>query len=161
MNAENETPTAEQARIGNLVRKARKDLGLSQQAVADKAGVTRITVSRYENENWAIKFHFIDLVKIADALDISYQELFECIDGRPFKKPLSKRQKAAVKVKQGLDRTRGLATEVQVSLILWKQMLKELQAVTKAYNGLLKTLQLDEETPIVAMEPAQQDSAKA
>lgn len=150
MNAENETPTAEQARIGNLVRRARKDLGLSQQAVADKAGVTRITVSRYENENWAIKFHFIDLVKIADALQISYQELFECIDGRPFKKPLSQRQKDAANVRKSLDKTRGLATEIQVSLILWKQMLQELQRTTKSFEKLLSTLKLGEEDEITS-----------
>ena len=55
--------------IGKMIRNARQSMNpkMSQDALADKAGVLRVHISRYENATSPV--HFITLKRIMDALD--------------------------------------------------------------------------------------------
>lgn len=64
--------------IGTRIKAVRKERGLSQQAVAEAAGINRLYLSRLERgtENVSI----LTLVRIADALDTPARNL---LCGRP------------------------------------------------------------------------------
>jgi len=60
-------------RFGARVRQARKEKGLSQEKMADKAGVHRTYIGMIERAEKNITL--ININKIANALDISINEL--------------------------------------------------------------------------------------
>ena len=63
--------------VKNNIKKARQKSNLSQQQLADKAGITRVYLSQIESENIA-KYPTIAVVgRIADALNIKIKDLFE------------------------------------------------------------------------------------
>lgn len=49
----------------NSIRKIREEIGLSQQALADKVGSTQVTISRYETGAEPCSYTFIK--KVAEA----------------------------------------------------------------------------------------------
>lgn len=59
----------------NLIREKRKKIKLSQNELAEKAGVTRQTINAIENNKYdpSLKLAF----KLASILQISVDELFE------------------------------------------------------------------------------------
>jgi transcriptional regulator with XRE-family HTH domain len=62
--------------IGKRIQKVRKELGMTQQELADKSGVLLTTVTKIENG--IIKNPTIEkLAKLAEALDISIDKLVE------------------------------------------------------------------------------------
>jgi len=60
--------------IGSQICKARVTLKLSQEALSDIAGVSRVSISKLENGNQSARIH--TYYRIACALDISLSELF-------------------------------------------------------------------------------------
>ena len=58
---------------GNRIREARKNLGLSQQAVADKIGVSKVTICWYESGERTPSLE--KFLKLAEALNLSLDEL--------------------------------------------------------------------------------------
>lgn len=63
------------ARLGHNVAQARHKLGISQQALADRASMGRSEVSTFER--WSKNFRVFTLVRLASALELSFDELFE------------------------------------------------------------------------------------
>ena len=57
--------------IGNLIRRARKRLGLSQGALGAKAGLRQETISLLENGNEAARLETI--LKVLSALDLEFR----------------------------------------------------------------------------------------
>ena len=57
--------------IGNLIRRARKRQGLSQQALGDKVGLRQETISLLENGNPATRLE--TLLAVLAALDLELQ----------------------------------------------------------------------------------------
>lgn len=55
------------------IRKARKERGITQQELADRIGVNRATVSKYESGQISIPFS--QVLAIAEALDITLYDL--------------------------------------------------------------------------------------
>ena len=60
---------AELMEIGNRIFKKRKQMGLTQEALADKMNVSIQMISNLEHGNKAIKIE--NLIKISDILDVS------------------------------------------------------------------------------------------
>lgn len=60
-------------KLGNKIRQARKNAGLTQQELADKIGVTQAMVSYYEKDT---KKPSVDVItKAASVLNVSLDEL--------------------------------------------------------------------------------------
>lgn len=59
--------------VGNLIRDHRKAAGLSQQGLAERAGIDNKTISRAENGVYAVSID--QLARIACALGVSSSEL--------------------------------------------------------------------------------------
>lgn len=57
--------------IGNLIRRARKKRAMSQQELADKAGVRQETISLIENGNPAAKIE--TLLAVLAAVDLEFR----------------------------------------------------------------------------------------
>jgi HTH-type transcriptional regulator/antitoxin HipB len=57
--------------IGNLIRRARKQRALSQQALGDQAGLRQETISLIENGNPAAKIE--TLLAVLAALELEFQ----------------------------------------------------------------------------------------
>ncbi len=66
-------------------RDLREDLGLSQDYIAQKLGVSRATVNRYENDRFDLKLSYA--VKLAKIYNVSLDYLTGLIDEpKPLKK---------------------------------------------------------------------------
>lgn len=61
--------------VGEKIRKARKNMGLTMEELSVKVGVKRATISRYESGNISVSIPMLH--KIAKALDISPLELMD------------------------------------------------------------------------------------
>ena len=61
------------SQLGTLITKARKDVGLSQQALAEKVGVTQRVIAYWERESTSLKIE--QLIALADALNTSIDYL--------------------------------------------------------------------------------------
>lgn len=59
--------------IGERIKRYRKEKGMTQEEVADRAGVTAASVSRWESGAWDPTFR--DVEKIAEALGVAMEEL--------------------------------------------------------------------------------------
>lgn len=70
----------EQQVLGVALRRLREDRGLSQEAVAQRAGISLNTYSRIERGTVAPAW--LSVTKIAKALDIGLAELGAAIDER-------------------------------------------------------------------------------
>lgn len=68
-----EQPKKSPSRLGNLLRKARENAGLSQAALARLAGTVSTTIHRIENGDRSGEF--TTMCRIADALDLSLDAL--------------------------------------------------------------------------------------
>ncbi|HXE45949.1 MAG TPA: helix-turn-helix transcriptional regulator [Conexibacter sp.] len=66
--------------FGRTVRKARRDLDLSQEALADEAGLSAKHVGEIERANKDPRLTTV--LKLAGALELRSQELFELLDER-------------------------------------------------------------------------------
>jgi transcriptional regulator with XRE-family HTH domain len=66
--------------LGRTIRKARRDLDLSQEALADRAGLSAKHVGEIERANKDPRI--TTLFRIAAALELSAGELFTLYDGR-------------------------------------------------------------------------------
>lgn len=78
-------------RVGNNIKKYRKEKGLTLKEIAEKVGLTEATVQKYESGN----IQTLDIVRLnefSDALDIQLEDL------TPWKEDLQKRN---VEPKQG------------------------------------------------------------
>ena len=63
------------AAFGDLVRQRRKELQLTQEALGEKAGVSRNYVNELENGKYNVTLN--TLVKVAQALEIDPAKLLE------------------------------------------------------------------------------------
>lgn len=61
--------------FGSHLRRLRERKGFSQQALADTANITKITIFRIENGKNAPSLDL--LISISDALEISFKELMD------------------------------------------------------------------------------------
>jgi transcriptional regulator with XRE-family HTH domain len=68
-------------KVGQRVRALRHELGLSQEALANKAGVDRTYMTDVENGRRNISIEILE--KIIDALESSFQDFF---NAKEFKK---------------------------------------------------------------------------
>jgi len=57
------------AEIGDRIRRRRLDRNLSQQEVAERAGLDRTTVGALEREGRAALLTFVQVLRVLDALD--------------------------------------------------------------------------------------------
>ena len=114
------------AMIGDRIREARKYQGLTQEELAKKAGISMMSVRRYETHERVP--NKATLKKIADALEIDYTALFFSSFERDFdlirkseKEPLSQRELEYVSQfnptdKEGLDREDFILQETEKKL---------------------------------------------
>ena len=76
----------EKTELGSMIKKARQNKGYTQQEIADKMGVMRQQITRFENMSNSPTIFF--LVKYANALDTELDvilngvELIEVANGR-------------------------------------------------------------------------------
>ncbi|AYD39598.1 helix-turn-helix domain-containing protein [Clostridium fermenticellae] len=66
--------------IGSKIKKIRESKGLTQKQLAEKIGVTPVTITRYENDNR--KPDFDTLEKIADYFNVSIDYLLGRTDSK-------------------------------------------------------------------------------
>lgn len=66
--------------IRHNIRKYRERAGLTQQQLADKAGITMNYVAKIESKKMQRGFTIVILGRIADALRIDIRELFKPLD---------------------------------------------------------------------------------
>lgn len=66
--------------IRHNIRKYREIAGLTQQELADKAGITMNYLSKIESQKMNRGFTIVTLGRIADALEIDIRKLFEPIE---------------------------------------------------------------------------------
>jgi len=57
--------------VGNIIRRARKKLSLSQQELSEKVGLRQATISAIENGHPAVRFD--SLLALLAALDLEFQ----------------------------------------------------------------------------------------
>lgn len=62
------------------IRKLREEANLTQQQLADKAGITMNYVAKIESKKMQRGFTIVILGRIADALEVDIRELFKPID---------------------------------------------------------------------------------
>lgn len=60
--------------IGNKIKEARKNKGMSQYRLAEITGINRSTIKRYE-DNYIKKISLDNLIKICKALEIDVKEI--------------------------------------------------------------------------------------
>ena len=66
--------------IRQNIKKYRKEAGLTQQELADKAGITMNYLSKIESQKMNRGFTIVIIGRIADALEIDIRKLFDPID---------------------------------------------------------------------------------
>lgn len=64
------------AEIGGIIRNRRKELGYSQEQLAERIGVSYQQIQRYENGNSMLNVENIQ--RIAKALGVTVEECFAC-----------------------------------------------------------------------------------
>ena len=69
------------------IKRLREKAGLTQQQLADKAGISMNYVAKIESKKMQRGFTIVSLGRIADALGLDIRELFKPING---KDPISK-----------------------------------------------------------------------
>ncbi len=62
------------------IKRLREEAGLTQQQLADKAGITMNYIAKIESKKMQRGFTIISLGRIADALGLDIRELFKPID---------------------------------------------------------------------------------
>lgn len=62
------------------IRRFREEANLTQQQLADKAGITMNYVAKIESKKMQRGFTIVILGRIADALEVDIRELFKPID---------------------------------------------------------------------------------
>jgi transcriptional regulator with XRE-family HTH domain len=67
--------------FGRRVRHLRKEQKWSQEKLAERAGLSRETISRIENGKFGTKFEHVD--KIVEAFDMSFSEFFKDLPEKP------------------------------------------------------------------------------
>lgn len=77
LNMENAKKKMELYRVilGQLLIEARKEKGFSQQAVADLAGISRVSVSYYERGERSINMD--DLISLCDSCGFDYVQIIK------------------------------------------------------------------------------------
>lgn len=68
--------------IGKMIKDKRLGLGLTMQDVADRAGVVKSTIKKWESGN-VEKMSVENMIKLARALDISPVDLIRFLDDNP------------------------------------------------------------------------------
>lgn len=66
--------------IRHNIRKYREIAGLTQQELADRAGITMNYLSKIESRKMNRGFTIVTLGRIADALEIDIRKLFDSMD---------------------------------------------------------------------------------
>lgn len=66
--------------IRQNIKNYRKEAGLTQQELADKAGITMNYLSKIESQKMNRGFTIVITDRIADALEIDIRKLFDPID---------------------------------------------------------------------------------
>lgn len=66
--------------IRQNIKNYRKEAGLTQQELADKAGITMNYLSKIESQKMNRGFTIVITGRIADALEIDIRKLFDPID---------------------------------------------------------------------------------
>ena len=62
------------------IKRLREEAGLTQQQLADKAGITMNYVAKIESKKMQRGFTIVSLGRIADALGLDIREIFKPID---------------------------------------------------------------------------------
>lgn len=62
------------------IKRLREEAGLTQQQLADRAGITMNYVAKIESKKMQRGFTIVSLGRIADALGLDIRELFKPID---------------------------------------------------------------------------------
>lgn len=62
------------------IKRLREEAGLTQQQLADKAGITMNYVAKIESKKMQRGFTIVSLGRIADALGLDIRELFKPVD---------------------------------------------------------------------------------
>ena len=62
------------------IKRLREEAGLTQQQLADKAGITMNYIAKIESKKMQRGFTIVSLGRIADALGLDIRELFKPID---------------------------------------------------------------------------------
>ncbi len=74
--------------IRHNIKKLREEAGLTQQQLADKAGITMNFVAKIESKKMQRGFTIVSLGRIADALGLDIRELLKPVDE---KDPINKK----------------------------------------------------------------------
>ena len=74
--------------IRHNIKKLREEAGLTQQQLADKAGITMNFVAKIESKKMQIGFTIVSLGRIADALCLDIRELLKPVNE---KDPINKK----------------------------------------------------------------------
>ena len=100
--------------IGGIIKKRRRDLGISQQSLADELGITYQQVQRYENGS--NKLNIDNLQVIAGILQIPVTTFFEGITESIPSIPVTAEELKLLKVYRGIKdkAARGLVSKVAV-----------------------------------------------
>lgn len=64
------------------IKRLREKAGLTQQQLADKAGISMNYVAKIESKKMQRGFTIVSLGRIADALGLDIRELFKPINGK-------------------------------------------------------------------------------
>lgn len=64
------------------IKRLREKAGLTQQQLADKAGISMNYVAKIESKKMQRGFTIVSLCRIADALGLDIRELFKPINGK-------------------------------------------------------------------------------
>ena len=76
-------PQPELPRFAMMVRQARQDLGLSQRALAQRAGIPIYRIEEVEQGRWPKKNYYKTLLALARALGLKPNQLDDRLGGTP------------------------------------------------------------------------------
>ena len=64
--------------LGSYIKSRRKNLGMTQKQLAEKVGVTNVTISRYENGEREPSF--TEFIKLCEVLGMRIEDFIESED---------------------------------------------------------------------------------
>ena len=134
--------------IGQRIKAARKDIGLTQDQLAQKSGVATITIRQYETGKRQPRLE--QLQKIADALDVSISYLLGIVDIDGYLLPTAFADPADYEFVKalGFDSPQKLATLVPGAHQSTYGHRRELEKMMGKEEGYLDKMSLRRDWPI-------------
>lgn len=134
--------------IGQRIKAARKDIGLTQDQLAQKSGVATITIRQYETGKRQPRLE--QLQKIADALDVSISYLLGIVDIDGYLLPTAFADPADYEFVKalGFDSPQKLATLVHGAHQSTDGHRRELEKMMGKEEGYLDKMSLRRDWPI-------------